>query len=88
MSNLSMISPMVDNVAVVVVEQKTQDSTKRNKVEQGTGTGRFIDRIAHFNTVFFVPVKLSTVQLTVWWIENIIYNSSTFNLILYLNLKH
>ena len=80
-----MISPMVDNVAVVM-EQKTQESNRRNKVEQETG--RFIDRIAHFNTVFFVPVKLSTVQLTVWWIGNIIYNSSTFNLILYLNLKH
>ena len=80
-----MISPMVDNVAVVM-EQKTQESNRRNKVEQETG--RFIDRIAHFNTVFFVPVQLSTVQLTVWWIGNIIYNSSTFNLILYLNLKH
>ena len=80
-----MISPMVDNVAVVM-EQKTQESNRRNKVEQETG--RFIDRIAHFNTVFFVPVQLSTVQLTVWWIENIIYNTSTFNLILYLNLKH
>ena len=76
---------MVDNVAVVM-EQKIQESNRRNKVEQETG--RFIDRIAHFNTVFFVPVKLSTVQLTVWWIGNIIYNSSTFNLILYLNLKH
>ena len=85
MANISMISPMVDNVAVVM-EQKIQESNRRNKVEQETG--RFIDRIAHFNTVFFVPVKLSTVQLTVWWIENIIYNSSTFNLILYLNLKH
>lgn len=85
MANISMISPMVDNVAVVM-EQKTQESNRRNKVEQETG--RFIDRIAHFNTVFFVPVKLSTVQLTVWWIGNIIYNSSTFNLILYLNLKH
>ena len=80
-----MISPIVDNVAVVM-EQKTQESNRRNKVEQETG--RFIDRIAHFNTVFFVPVKLSTVQLTVWWIENIIYHSSTFTLILYLNLKH
>ena len=79
-----MISPMVDNVAVVM-EQKTQESNRRNKVEQETG--RFIDRIAHFNTVFFVPVKLSTVQLTVWWIENIIYHSSTFNLILNLTLS-
>ena len=85
MANISMISPMVDNVAVVM-EQKTQESNRRNKVEQETG--RFIDRIAHFNTVFFFPVKLSTVQLTVWWIGNIIYKSSTFNLILYLNLKH
>ena len=59
MSPVSMISPMVDNVAVVM-EQKTQDSTKRNKVERGTG--RVIDGIAHFIAFiisFFVQVKLS-----------------------------
>ena len=50
MANISMISPMVDNVAVVM-EQKTRESNKRNKVEKGTGTGRFIDRNAHFTTV-------------------------------------
>merc|ERR1711997_502017 len=36
MANISMISPMVDNVAVVM-EQKTQESNRRNKVEQETG---------------------------------------------------
>ena len=47
---------MVDNVAVVM-EQKAQDTTRRNKVEQGTG--RVIDRNVHFTLTVFVQVKLS-----------------------------
>ena len=47
---------MVENVAVVM-EQKTQDTTRRNKVEQGTG--RLIDRNAQFTLRVFVQVKLS-----------------------------
>ena len=42
MANISMISPMVDNVAVVMEQKKPQENTRRNKVEQETG--RVIDR--------------------------------------------
>ena len=43
MANISMISPMVDNVAVVMEQKKPQENTRRNKVEQETG--RVIDII-------------------------------------------